>query len=93
MTSLTFSNSSFSSTQGQWWRDGRNVNTERRVRLMASCMGFHLWTADFRIAKSGKRITSKFFCTRPGLEEPIALFENADDRQRWMIEQWQKQAV
>jgi len=56
-------------------------------------MGFHLWTADFRKAKSGQRITSKFFCTRPGLEEPIALFENADDRQRWMIEQWQKQAA
>lgn len=80
-------------TQGQWWSDSRNACTERRVKLVASCMGFWLWTADFRNAQSGKRITSKFFCTKPSSEEPVALFEDAEDRQRWMEDQWQKRAV
>jgi hypothetical protein len=93
MNTLVFDMTSFSPTQGQWWSDSRNACTERRVKLVASCMGFWLWTADFRNAQSGKRITSKFFCTKPSSEEPVALFEDADDRQRWMEDQWQKRAV
>ena len=90
MTRLTFDMASFSPTQGQWWSDRRNACTERRVRLVASCMGFWLWTADFRDAQSGKIITSKFFCTKTSREEPVALFEDADDRQRWMEAQWKQ---
>jgi hypothetical protein len=88
MNNLVFDMASFSPTQGQWWSDRRNACTERRVSLVASCMGFWLWTADFRNAQTGKRITSKFFCTKPSNEEPVALFEDADDRQRWMEAQW-----
>jgi hypothetical protein len=93
MTKLVFTMKSFSPTQNQWWSDTNNPCVERRVGLVASCMGFWLWTADFRNAQTGKRITSKFFCTKPSSEEPVALFEDADDRQRWMEEQWEKQAV
>lgn len=93
MNSLTFDMASFASTQGQWWSDHRNACTERRVSLEASCMGFFLWTASFRNAQSGQIITSKVFCTKPNSEEPLALFENGDDRQRWMEAQWAKQAV
>ena len=93
MNSLTFTSSSFSSTQGQWWADHRNTLTERRVSLEASCMGFFLWTASFRDAQSGQIITSKCFCTKPNSEEPVALFENGDDRQRWMDAQWEAQAA
>jgi len=93
MNTLVFDMISFTPTQGQWWSDSRNACTERRVKLVASCMGFWLWTADFRNAQSGKYITSKFFCTKPSSEEPVALFEDADDRQRWMEGQWAKRAV
>ena len=89
MNSLIFDMTSFSSTQGQWWSDFRNEGVERRVSLVAAQFGFFLWTADFRDARSGKRITSKFFCTKPSSEEPVALFEDADDRQRWMEAQWE----
>jgi hypothetical protein len=93
MTRLTFDTASFSPTQGQWWSDHRNARTERRVRLVASCMGFWLWTADFRDAQSGRITTSKFFCTNTSSEKPVALFEDADDRQRWMEDQWAKGAA
>jgi hypothetical protein len=93
MNNLVFDMTSFTPTQGQWWSDHRNACTERRVSLVASCMGFWLWTADFRSAQSGKRITSKFFCTKTSSEQPVALFEDADDRQRWMEDQWQKREV
>jgi hypothetical protein len=93
MNNLVFDMASFSPTQGQWWSDRRNACTERRVSLVASCMGFWLWTADFRNAQTGRIITQKFFCTKASSEEPVALFEDPDDRQRWMEEQWEKQAV
>ena len=93
MTKLVFDMSSFSPTQSQWWKDAINAGVERRVSLVASCMGFWLWTADFRNAQSGKIITKKFFCTKPSSEEPVALFEDADDRQCWMEGQWKAQAV
>ena len=92
MNSLIFDMTSFTPTQGQWWADHRNTRTERRVSLEASCMGFFLWTASFRNAQSGQIITSKCFCTKPNSEEPVALFENGDDRQRWMEAQWEAQA-
>jgi hypothetical protein len=93
MNSLIFDMTSFTPTQGQWWADHRNTRTERRVSLEASCMGFFLWTASFRNAQSGQIITSKCFCTKPNSEEPLALFENGDDRQRWMEAQWEAQAA
>lgn len=93
MNRLIFDMTSFSSTQGQWWKDLRNDNTERRVSLVASHMGFFLWTADFREARSGKFICQKFFCTKPDSEEPVALFEHVQDRQEWLEKEWAKQAV
>lgn len=93
MTRLIFDMASFGSTQGQWWKDLRNDNTERRVSLVASQMGFFLWTADFREARSGKHITQKFFCTKSESEEPVALFEHVQDRQTWLEKEWAKQAV
>ena len=84
---LIFTMAAFYPTQGQWWRSCAPAGTERRVKLVASCMGFWLWTADFRDARTNKLLTSKFFCTKPNSEEPVALFENADDRQRWMERQ------
>jgi hypothetical protein len=90
---LIFDMASFSPTQGQWWEDLRNDNTERRVSLVASQMGFFLWTADFREARSGKIICQKFFCTKPDSEEPVALFEHVQDRQEWLEKEWAKQAV
>lgn len=93
MDRLIFTMRSFSPTQGQWWADASNKGIERRVKLVASCMGFWLWTADFRNAQTGERITSKFFCTKPSSEEPVALFEHADDRQRWMEKQWGMKAA
>jgi hypothetical protein len=56
-------------------------------------MGFFLWTSDFRNAKTGQIIASKFFCTKPNSDDPLAWFGDTDSRQRWMEEQWQKQAV
>ena len=90
---LIYDMASFSPTQGQWWKDLRNDNTERRVSLVASQMGFFLWTADFREARSGKHIYQKFFCTKPNSEKPVALFENIQDRQEWLEKEWAKQAV
>ena len=93
MNSLTFTRNSFSPTQGQWWNDCCNPHHERRVSLVASCMGFFLWTSDFRNAKTGQIIASKFFCTKPNSDDPLSWFGDTDSRQRWMEEQWQKQAV
>jgi hypothetical protein len=90
---LVFTLDSFTSTQGQWWSCFTTKGTERRVRLEASCMGFHLWTADFRDARSGERLDQKVFCTKPGSSELVALFDNGDQRQRWMEDQWQKRAA
>ena len=90
---LIYDMASFSPTQGQWWKDLRNDNTERRVSLVASQMGFFLWTADFREARSGKLLYQKFFCTKPNSEEPVAWFENIQDRQAWLEKEWAKQAV
>ena len=84
---LIFTMAAFSPTQGQWWRSCAPKGTERRVKLVASCQGFWLWTADFRDARTSKLLTSKFFCTKPSSDEPVALFESADDRQRWMDKQ------
>ena len=93
MTRIIFTMASFSSTQGQWWADFSNKGIERRVSLVASQMGFFLWTADFRDARSGKRITQKFFCSLPTSDEPIALFEHVDQRTEWLEKQWAKKAV
>lgn len=93
MNRLIFTMDCFRPTQGQWARACAPSGTERRVKLVASCMGFWLWTADFRDDRTSKLITSKFFCTRPNSEEPVALFESADDRQRWMEKQWALQAL
>ena len=90
MTKLIFTMASFSPTQGQWWKDNANVGIERRVGLVASCMGFFLWTADFRDARSSSIVSQKWFCTMPNSDEPVALFESPDDRQRWMEAQWAK---
>jgi hypothetical protein len=90
---LIFTMAAFSPTQGQWWRSCSPKGTERRVKLVASCQGFWLWTADFRDARTSKLLTSKFFCTKPNSDEPVALFESADDRQRWMDKQWAMQAA
>ncbi len=93
MTRIIFTMDSFSPTQGQWWSDNANTNVERRVSLVASQMGFFLWTADFRHARTGKHITQKFFCSLPTSNEPVALFEHVSDRQAWLEKQWEaKQA-
>ena len=93
MTRLIFTMDSFSPTQGQWWSDHSNANVERRVSLVASQMGFFLWTADFRHARTGKHITQKFFCSLPTSDEPVALFEHASDRQAWLEKQWALRAA
>jgi len=90
-SSLVFTLDSFRPTQGQWWGNNTVRGTERRVSLVAAHLGFWLWTADFRDAHSGRIITQRFFCTKPSSEEPVALFENPDDRQRWMQQQWKAQ--
>lgn len=90
MTKLIFTMASFSPTQGQWWKDNANAGIERRVSLVASCMGFFLWTADFRDARSSSIVSQKWFCTMPNSDEPVALFESPNDRQRWMEAQWAK---
>ncbi len=94
MDRIIFTMASFSPTQGQWWSDFSNKGIERRVSLVASQMGFFLWTADFRDARSGKHICQKLFCSLPTSDEPVALFEHVSDRQAWLEKQWEiKQAV
>lgn len=88
---LVFTLDSFCPTQGQWWRNNTVRGTERRVSLVAAHLGFWLWTADFRDAHSGRIITQRFFCTKLSSEEPVALFESPEDRQRWMEMQWKTQ--
>jgi len=90
-SSLVFTLDSFRPTQGQWWRHDTSRNIERRVKLVAAHLGFWLWTADFRDAHSGRILSQRFFCTKPSSEEPVALFESPDDRQRWMEMQWKAQ--
>jgi len=89
MNTLVFDMTSFSPTQGQWWSDFRNENTERRVSLIAAQFGFFLWTADFRDARTGKMICQKFFCSNVSDNEPVALFETIGDRHRWMEAEWE----
>jgi hypothetical protein len=86
---IIFTMASFSPTQGQWWSDFNNKGVERRVSLVAAQFGFFLWTADFRDARTGKFICQKFFCSKVSDNEPVALFETAGDRHRWMEAQWE----
>lgn len=73
-------------TQGQWWSaDYLGMpGTERRVDLVAGQMGYMLWTATFRGEVSGHR----FFVSRPGSSEPVAVFETLADREAWLQANW-----
>lgn len=93
MNRLIFTMNSFSPTQGQWWADTSNKGIERRVSPVAAQFGFYLWTAEFRDTKTGRIVTRKWFCSAPGSNEPLALFETIGDRHRWMEEQWRQRAV
>ena len=74
------------STQGQWWRaDWLGLpQTERRISLVSSWRGLHLWTADFRNERTGRAIGQKFFATTPKSNQVVAVFDTLDDRDAWL---------
>ena len=73
------------STQGQWWSaDYLGLpEAERRVSLVSSWKGFHIWTADFRNQRSGRMICQKFFAAMPQTNQVVAVFDTVQEREAW----------
>lgn len=77
------------STQGQWWSADflGTPQIERRVSLIASWRGFHLWTADFRNERTGRAIGQRFFATTPKSSQAVAVFDTLEARDAWIMAQ------
>lgn len=79
-----------SSTSGQWWRcDALGFGGERRVELVASYLGHHLWTASFRNERTRQHFGQRFFVTLPGQSAVLAVFDSLADRDAWLKANWQ----
>jgi hypothetical protein len=77
------------STQGQWWQaDYLGMpNTERRVRLVSSWRGLHMWTASFRNEKNREFLGQRFFVTEPKTRNIVAVFNTLQERDVWLAQQ------
>jgi hypothetical protein len=77
------------STQGQWWgADYLGMpNTERRVRLVSSWRGLHMWTASFRNEKTGQYIGQRFFAAEPKTNKIVAVFNTLQEEEAWFAKQ------
>jgi hypothetical protein len=81
----SISHSLLGSTQGQWWSADYLglANTERRVSLESAWKGLHLWTASFRVERTGQFIGQRFFATEPKTRKIVAVFNSLQEREAW----------